>query len=137
MPLKENNNLFILIQNKLSLDILRSRMLLERILQEEQIPFHAVKGFDDIVKNHHDVAEAVATGIADAGISTASIAATYGLGFIPLHSSRYDLVILKEYLEEPPAQQLLSTLGHRLLYCQLEFIGGYGTSKTGDVVATL
>lgn len=137
MPFKENNNLFILIQNKLSLDILRSRMLLERILQKEQIPFHAVKGFDDIVKNHHDVAEAVATEIADAGISTASIAATYALGFIPLHSSRYDLVILKEYLEEPPAQQLLCTLGHRLVYCQLEFIGGYGTSKTGDVVATL
>ena len=137
MPLKENNNLFILIQNKLSLDILRSRMLLERILQKEQIPFHAVKGFDDIVKNHHDVAEAVATEIADAGISTASIIATYGLGFIPLHSSRYDLVILKEYLEEPPAQQLLCTLGHRLVYCQLEFIRGYGTSKTGHVVATL
>jgi molybdate-binding protein/DNA-binding XRE family transcriptional regulator len=114
-----------------------SRMLLERILQKEQIPFQAVKGFDDIVKNHHDVAEAVATGIADAGISTASIAATYGLGFIPLHSSRYDLVILKEYLEEAPVQQLLSTLGHRLVHSQLEVLGGYDTSKTGDVVATV
>ncbi|MBD0264042.1 MAG: substrate-binding domain-containing protein, partial [Tolypothrix sp. Co-bin9] len=114
-----------------------SRLLLERMLLKEQVPFHAVKGFDDIVKNHHDVAEAVATGIAHAGISTASIAATYGLGFIPLHSSRYDLVILKEYLEEAPVQQLLSTLGHRLVHSQLEVLGGYDTSKTGDVVATI
>lgn len=114
-----------------------SRLLLERMLLKEQVPFHAVKGFDRIVKNHHDVAEAVATGIANAGISTASVAATYGLGFIPLHSSRYDLVILKEYLEEAPVQQLLSTLGHRLVHSQLEVLGGYDTSKTGDVVATV
>ena len=114
-----------------------SRLLLERMLLKEQVPFHAVKGFDRIVKSHHDVAEAVATGIADAGISTASVAATYGLGFIPLHSSRYDLVILKEYLEEAPVQQLLSTLGHRLVHSQLEVLGGYDTSKTGDVVATV
>lgn len=114
-----------------------SRMLLERILQKMQIPFHAVKGFDRIVKNHHHVAEAVVTGIADVGISTASVAATFGLEFIPLHSSRYDLVILNEYLGEAPVQQLLGTLGHRLVHSQLEVLGGYDTSKTGDVVATV
>ena len=114
-----------------------SRMLLERTLQKTQIPFHAVKGFDRIVNSHHHVAEAVVTGIADVGISTASIAATFGLEFIPLHSSRYDLVILKEYLGEAPVQQLLSTLGHRLVHSQLEVLGGYDTSKTGDVVATV
>ncbi len=114
-----------------------SRMLLERTLQKKQIPFQAVKGFDRIVNSHHHVAEAVFTGIADVGISTASVAATFGLEFIPLHSSRYDLVILKEYLEEAPVQQLLSTLGHRLVHSQLEVLGGYDTSKTGDVVATV
>ncbi|MDF5729280.1 MAG: substrate-binding domain-containing protein [Rhizonema sp. PD38] len=114
-----------------------SRMLLERTLQKKQIPFQTVKGFDRIVNSHHHVAEAVFTGIADVGISSASVAATFGLEFIPLHSSRYDLVILKEYLEEAPVQQLLSTLGHRLVHSQLEVLGGYDTSKTGDVVATV
>lgn len=114
-----------------------TRMLLERKLQEEQVPFHAVKGFDHIVKSHQDVAETVLSGIACAGISTASVAASFGLEFIPLHSSRYDLVILKEYLEEAPVQQLLGTLGHRLVHSQLEVLGGYDTSKTGDVVATI
>lgn len=114
-----------------------SRMLLERTLQQEQLSFDAVKGFNHIAKSHQEVALAVVSGIADAGISTASIAATFGLEFIPLHQSRYDLVILKEFLEEAPVQQLLSTLGHRLVQSQLEVLGGYDTSKIGEVVANI
>ncbi|MBD2208730.1 helix-turn-helix domain-containing protein [Nostoc linckia FACHB-104] len=114
-----------------------SRMLLERKLQQEQVPSQDVKGFDQIVTSHQDVAFSVASGIADAGISTASVATAFGLGFIPLHQSRYDLVILKEYLEEAPVQQLLGTLGNRLVHSQLEVVGGYDTSKIGEVVATI
>ncbi|MBN3871236.1 substrate-binding domain-containing protein [Nostoc sp. JL33] len=114
-----------------------SRMLLEQTLQKEQIPFDAVQGFDNILKNHQDVAQAVVRGVADAGMSTASVATAFGLGFIPLHQSRYDLVILKEYLEEAPVQQLLSTLGHRMVHSQFEILGGYDISKIGEVVATV
>ncbi|MHC5615817.1 MAG: substrate-binding domain-containing protein [Nostoc sp.] len=114
-----------------------SRMLLEQTLQKEQIPFDAVQGFDNILKSHQDVAQAVVGGVADAGISTASVATAFGLGFIPLHQSRYDLVILKEYLEEAPVQQLLSTLGHRMVHSQFEILGGYDISKIGEVVATV
>ncbi|MFN6571620.1 substrate-binding domain-containing protein [Dendronalium sp. ChiSLP03b] len=114
-----------------------TRLLLEQTLQKQQIPFHAVQGFDHIVTSHQDVAQAVALGIADAGISTASVATAFGLGFIPLHQSRYDLVILKEYLEEAPVQQLLSTLGHRMVHSQFEILGGYDISRIGEVVATV
>ncbi|MCW5317102.1 helix-turn-helix domain-containing protein [Nostoc sp. KVJ3] len=114
-----------------------SRMLLEQTLQKEQIPFDAVQGFDNILKSHQDVAQAVGLGIADAGMSTASVATAFGLGFIPLHQSRYDLVILKEYLEVAPVQQLLSTLGHRMVHSQFEILGGYDISKIGEVVATV
>ncbi|MEH2442856.1 substrate-binding domain-containing protein [Nostoc sp.] len=114
-----------------------SRMLLEQTLQKEQIPFDAVQGFDNILKSHQDVAQAVVGGIADAGMSTASVATAFGLGFIPLHQSRYDLVILKEYLEVAPVQQLLSTLGHRMVHSQFEILGGYDISKIGEVVATV
>ncbi|MBN3891134.1 MAG: helix-turn-helix domain-containing protein [Nostoc sp. JL31] len=114
-----------------------SRMLLEQTLQKEQIAFDAVQGFDNILKSHQDVAQAVVRGVADAGMSTASVATAFGLGFIPLHRSRYDLVILKEYLEEAPVQQLLSTLGHRMVHSQFEILGGYDISKIGEVVATV
>ncbi|MDZ7964472.1 MAG: substrate-binding domain-containing protein [Nostoc sp. DedSLP03] len=114
-----------------------SRMLLEQTLQKEQIPFDAVQGFDNVLKTHQDVAQAVVRGVADAGMSTASVATAFGLGFIPLHRSRYDLVILKEYLEEAPVQQLLSTLGHRMVHSQFEILGGYDISKIGEIVATV
>ncbi|MEH1769379.1 MAG: substrate-binding domain-containing protein [Nostoc sp.] len=113
------------------------QMLLERKLQEEGVPFPTVKGFTQIVHSHQDVALSVVSGIADAGISTASIAAAFGLGFIPLHSARYDLVIIKEYLEEEPVKQFLSILGHQLVRSQLEILGGYDTSKIGEVVANI
>ncbi|WP_016871930.1 substrate-binding domain-containing protein [Fischerella thermalis] len=114
-----------------------SRELLDRKLQEEKISFTAVQGFNQVVSGHQDVALAVATGKADAGVSSASIATAFGLEFIPLHQSRYDLVILKQYLEEAPVQQLLGTLGHRQVISQLQALGGYDTNLTGEVVATV
>jgi hypothetical protein len=38
-------------------------------------------------------------------------------------------------LEEAPVQQLLGTLGHRQVISQLQALGGYDTSLTGEVVA--
>lgn len=113
------------------------RMLLERKLQEEGVPLYKVKGSDHIVHSHQDVALSVVSGIADAGISTASIATAFGLGFVPLHQARYDLVIIKEYLEEVPIKQFLSILGHQLVRSQLEILGGYDTSNIGEVVANI
>ncbi|MBR8838329.1 MAG: helix-turn-helix domain-containing protein [Stigonema ocellatum SAG 48.90 = DSM 106950] len=112
-------------------------MLLKCKLEEEGIPLHIVKGFDQIVHNHQSVALSVASGIADAGVSTASVAATFGLGFISLHQARYDLVILKEYLEESPVKQFFSILGHRLVQSQIEVLGGYDISNIGVVVANI
>ncbi|TVP61670.1 MAG: helix-turn-helix domain-containing protein [Nodularia sp. (in: Bacteria)] len=114
-----------------------SRQVLERSLQDASIPFTAVKGFEQIVHGHLEVAQAVATGRVTSGISTASVAAAFGLGFIPLQQSRYDLAVLKSYLDEAPVQKLLGTLGHRRVLSQLEAIGGYNTSQTGEVVATI
>ncbi len=114
-----------------------SRQLLEQSLQQERITFQSVKGFEQIVYGHLEVAQAVVTGTVAAGVSTASVAAAFGLGFIPLHRSRYDLVILKPYLDEAPVQQLLSTLGHKRVLSQLEALGGYDTTQTGEVVATV
>ncbi|MEA5574527.1 substrate-binding domain-containing protein [Calothrix sp. UHCC 0171] len=114
-----------------------SRMLLEQKLQEEQIPLQAVKQLQRIAQNHQDIALSVVSGSADAGISTASIAVAFGLEFIPLHQSRYDLVILKEYLEEKPVQQFLSILENRTFKWQLEAQGGYDITNIGQVVATI
>lgn len=114
-----------------------SRMLLERKLESAGVPRDTVRGFNRLAKSHREVAGAIASGTADAGISTAAIAALFGLDFIPLHQARYDLVLLQSSLEEPPVQQLLATLGNRQLLLQMETLVGYDTSQTGEVIATV
>jgi putative molybdopterin biosynthesis protein len=114
-----------------------SRQLLEYSLHQAQIPSTAVRGFQQIANSHIAVARAIATGNVDAGVSTQAVATAFGLGFVPLQRSRYDLVVLKQYLEEKPVQQFLNILGHRHLHSQLVALGGYDTSLTGEVVANI
>lgn len=114
-----------------------SRQLLERMLSGEGVPFETVQGFDHVVYGHVEVARAVAEGRADVGISAAAVAHAFGLGFVPLHRARYDIVVPKAYMEEAAVQQLISTLGHRRVRAQLQELGGYDTSRTGDIVAVL
>jgi putative molybdopterin biosynthesis protein len=114
-----------------------ARMILEHALQQEHIPFEAVHGFERVVSSHLDVAREVLAGRAEAGISAASIATAFGLGFIPLQQVRYDIVVLKDYLHEPLVEQLLNTLSYQRLRSQLKALGGYDTSHTATIVATL
>jgi molybdate-binding protein/DNA-binding XRE family transcriptional regulator len=114
-----------------------SRQLLEHMLTAAGVPAGAVKGFGRVACSHTEVARAVAAGEADAGVSTASVAAAFGLDFVPIHRVRYDMVFLKAYLEEPPVRQLIATLSHRWVRSQLETLGGYDTNQTGEVVATI
>lgn len=114
-----------------------SRQLLEHLLNQAKIPFTAVQGFNQIVNSHVAVAQKIATGKADAGISIQAIATAFGLGFVPLHKSQYDLVIIKDYLQEKAVQQFLNTLGHQRLHSQLISLGGYDTSQTGEIIASI
>lgn len=114
-----------------------SRLLLEQQLQAARVPPAGVCGFDRVVHGHLDVAREVAAGRADAGVSAAPVAAAFGLGFVPLHRVRYDLVVLKEYMEEAPVRHLLSTLSHPRVRSQLEALGGFDTAGTGEIVAEI
>ena len=114
-----------------------SRQLLEYLLNQAKIPFTAVKGFNQIVNSHVAVARAIATGKADAGVSIQAVATAFGLGFVPLHKSQYDLVIIKDYLQEKSVQQFLNILGHQRLHSQLISLGGYDTSQTGEIISTI
>jgi putative molybdopterin biosynthesis protein len=114
-----------------------ARNLLEQLLSQAGVPFDAIAGFERVVGGHVEVAQEVAAGRAQAGVSTASVAAAYGLGFVPLQQVRYDIAVPKEYLEEAPIRQLFATLNHRRFRSQLEALGCYDTRKTGEIVATI
>ncbi len=110
-----------------------SRALLEKELAEKGIAAETVEGFNSIAQSHEEVARRVAAGEADAGMSTESMAALFGLHFVPLTAVRYDIAILNEYLSGAAVRQTIATLDHRWIRSQLQVLGGYDTTRTGEV----
>lgn len=84
-------------------------------------------------RSHLAVARAVAEGRADVGVSVASVAQSYRLGFIPCHKSDYELAIRETEMNTPAVQQLLETLHHRWIRAQLQVLGGFDTGQTGEI----
>lgn len=113
------------------------RALLEDRLLDAGIAPASVRGYDDIAPGHFPVAQAVAQGVADAGISISCVAAAYGLDFIALRQVRYDFAIPHRHLELDPMKQLLTSLDHHWVRSQLAVLGGYDTTHTGEVMAEL
>lgn len=114
-----------------------SRLLLDEALRAAGVPPGEVPGFDRIAGSHTAVATEVAAGRADAAVSSACVAAAYGLDFVPLRETRYDLALFKEYFDHEPVRQLLGTLDHRWVRSQFTVLGGYDTARTGEIVAEI
>jgi len=113
-----------------------SRELLDRELQRAGIPENQVKGYDRIAHGHLPAALAVSLGEADCCIATRSAAQAFGLGFIPLATERYDLVIRRSFAKLPAVEALLDGLNRSAIRRRLELLAGYDTSRTGEVRIT-
>jgi molybdate-binding protein len=97
-----------------------------------------VKGYGDEVLSHLEVAARIKTGLADTGIGVRSVAAIYGLDFMPLQRERYDLVIPKSYYESLDGLKvLLDTIVSKPFRDELKALGGYDTRDTGKFVTAV
>ena len=108
-----------------------SRSLLDRLMSQQRIPSTAVVGYGREVGGHLAVAQAVSSGLADAGVGVQAVASALGLGFLPLEEERYDLVIPNHFLDEPSVQALLNLLRRPALQRRVEALGGYDVSEMG------
>jgi len=91
-----------------------------------------VRGYNHTAPGHLPAAWQVMTGVADCCISTRAAARTFGLGFIPLVSERYDLAVRREHLDVPGVRALLDTLSRSSFRRELESLGGYDTRIAGE-----
>jgi putative molybdopterin biosynthesis protein len=88
-----------------------------------------------VLRLHTEVARRVLEGAADAAVAPLAIARLLGLQFIPLETERYDLIVPKELIEgHPSVQRLLDALSSRAVRSELDALGGYDTTHTGEVV---
>ena len=112
-----------------------SRQLLDDRLRAAGIAARAVAGYRERPAGGHlEAAWRVHVGLADCCVATRSAARAFGLGFLPLTSERYDLLIREEYLGLGALERLLETLSHSALRRELEGLCAYDTRETGNRV---
>lgn len=108
--------------------------LFNRLAAEEGVPRKALEVVG-VARGHLAVAQTVASGAADVGMATRAAAGCHGLAFIPLAEARFDLVMPSGAAGDGPLQRLLDVLGSGRFKRDLGGLVGYGTARTGKVVA--
>ena len=81
-----------------------------------------------------DLATAIHSGLADAGVAIEAAARAQGLSFIPLAVERLDLVLRRRDYFEPPVQTLLAFLRTPEFAAHAKSLGGYDIATTGRIV---
>lgn len=111
-----------------------ARRMLDARLKQLGVPAAKVRGYGREAQGHLAAAWNVQTGAADACIATRAAARMFGLGFVPLATERYDLVVRRRDLRLPAVEALVETLGRAAFRREVENYGGYDTRVGGDRV---
>jgi molybdate-binding protein/DNA-binding XRE family transcriptional regulator len=109
------------------------RALLDALLTRQNIPSDMVHGRLREVRSHCEGAFHVACNAADAATGLRVIAKSFGLDFIPLAVTSYDLAIPKDITAHPGVDALLNVLQSGELRRELQSLPGYDVSETGAV----
>ncbi len=95
-----------------------TRVLIDRLLGAAR-----PAGYGNQPRSHNAVAAAVAQGRADWGIAIASVAAMYGLGFLPLSPENYDFLLVESRRERPAVAAFLAALRDPVVREQIAALG--------------
>jgi putative molybdopterin biosynthesis protein len=111
-----------------------SRFLLDGNLKRLGIDPKRVRGYDRTAPGHLAAASEVKAGTADCCLATRVAARLFGLSFVPLKTSRYDLVVRKQHLSLPGIQALFDVINRLSFRTELNGVSGYSTAVTGQQV---
>lgn len=112
-----------------------TRLLFEELLAHEGLPASDLAGGGREEPSHAAVAQAVASGSADAGLGIEAAARARGLDFVPLLQEHYYLVCLKEALDQPPVAALRRVLESQAWQRELAALAGYAPWRSGEVLS--
>ncbi|PRR85684.1 helix-turn-helix transcriptional regulator [Clostridium luticellarii] len=114
------------------------RILLDEHLRLLNINGKNIPGYGRECLSHLAVASTVARGGADVGIGNEKTSLQVkNIDFIPMQKERYELVIKKEDLDNPPFKSIIKILQSDNFKQELSGIGGYDLSETGNIIAEL
>ena len=111
-----------------------TRILLDYRLGQIGLSPEQINGYTSEEFTHMNVAVAVLSGTADAGLGIYAAAKALNLDFIPVVTEQYDLIIPQVYFESGNIQVLLETIGTAVFKTRVEALGGYSTARTGSIL---
>jgi putative molybdopterin biosynthesis protein len=111
-----------------------TRVLLDYELQKLRIDPFLIQGYEREEFTHMAVGVAVASGLADAALGVRAAAHALGLHFIPVADEQYDLLGLKSFFASERGVQLMEVIRSDSLKTAVASLGGYDTSKTGEIL---
>jgi putative molybdopterin biosynthesis protein len=110
-----------------------TRILLDVLLRERGVDPRAIRGYEREEATHTAVGILVREGIADCGLAIYPIARIFGLDFVPVTEEDYDMVVTKEFTQDPRFELLMELIRGREFAERLNHLGGYTTKDTGTV----
>jgi putative molybdopterin biosynthesis protein len=112
-----------------------TRVLLDELLAQLKMRPGDLDGYGNAEPSHAAVAQAVASGAADAGLGIEAAARSRGLDFVPLVQEDYFLVCLKAALDREPIQALLEVLRSTDWERRVASLPGYEPDRSGQVLS--
>ncbi|MCW2235698.1 helix-turn-helix transcriptional regulator [Azospirillum canadense] len=110
-----------------------AQTLFDQLVAEAGLRWPDLAALERPVRVETDVGLAVLNGQADAGLAIRSVAHQLRLDFVPLHWERYDLVMRRRDVFEPPLQRLLAFARSPAAARRAEELQGYDLSGFGTV----
>jgi len=111
-----------------------TRVLLDYQLEKLGIDVASIAGYEREEFTHMAVGVAVASGLADAALGVRAAANALGLGFIPVASEQYDLLILRSFFDSARGGQLQQIIGSADFKIAVTALGGYDTTAAGMIL---
>ncbi len=112
-----------------------ARLAFDEALKELELQSQRIKGYAHELPGHLEIAEAIASAQADAGVTIRVAAEAYGLAFIPLREERYDLVVLENESGLGPVKAMFEALNSRRFAREINQLCAYDTDQMGKVIA--
>ena len=110
-----------------------AQLLLQVLLGRLDVPLAKLNCAPVPYSTGADLALAIRSDEVDCGIATRAVAATHGLGFVPLAWERFDLVLRRRSYFEPGPQKLLRLLPQAAFAHRAAEFGGYDVGEAGVI----
>jgi putative molybdopterin biosynthesis protein len=109
-----------------------TRLWFDQQLRELDIPPAKINGYTHELDTHTQIAYAILSGTADAGLAVRAAAQANNLGFIPIFEERFDLVLSETTMANPLVARLLDSLCSGSGRQRIAAHAGYRTNETGN-----